>query len=157
MQNPIETAAILKQELTKALGIYSKNPPVTGEIGTYTRLSPLTPVAAIFVGDRALPAGSKMQVSDLKAENPVPALEVIINSRPNYVSQGRNFGTRLIDESWQIWLIFHDRRQDPRQAINSILANFKTAGDFKYIPASDLMPEQYTISIARKTQVMMNS
>lgn len=157
MQNPIDTAKILREELIGVLGIYSQTPLVAGEIGTYIQPTPLTPVAAIFVGDRGLPAGSSIRVSDLQTAEPVPALEVIINSRPDYISIGRNFGTRIVDETWQIWLIFHDRRQNPRQAVNSILANFATAADFKYIPASNLMPEQYTISIARKTQLLMNT
>lgn len=147
MQNPIESARNLKEELAKVL---------VGEIGSYQRPSPLLPMLAIFVGDRSVPAGSKMIVTPIEA-NPVvrlPSLEVIINSRPQYISKGRNFGSRLVDESWQIWLIFHDSRQNPKQAIFSIMANFNTAGDVTYLPQADkISPEQYTLSIARKSQV----
>ena len=148
MESPIYTSGILKGELIKVLG---------SEIGTCDRPSPLTPIPSIFVGAGAKAARGKIRVADANSANPVPALEVVINSRPNYESRGRNFGTRLVDQSWQIWLIFHDRRQLPDRAVNSILASFKTAGDFRYIPATELMPEQYTMSVARKTQLLMHS
>lgn len=146
MENPIDSVRELKEQLAIVL---------VGEIGTYNRPPPLSPIPAIFVGDRPVPKGSKIKVADMKGD-PVPAMEVIISSRPQYESIGRNVGTRLFNESWQIWLIFHDARQNPRMAIANIMANFKTAGDITYIPSSDLVPEQYTVRIKRNSQIRVN-
>lgn len=152
MEPAIGTVSYLREQLIAVL----KEVDGTSSIGTYLRPPPLTPIPAIFVGKRPDQQGLKLKVSDEKAATPVPALEVIISGRPEYRSAGRNIGSRLFDESWRVYLIFHDPRQKAKRSIANILANFKTASDVTYIPGSDLVPDQYTISICNPLQIGIN-
>ena len=121
------------------------------QLGQYKRPGlPDTP--AIYVG-RIIPAGYKVIVSPDDELNPVPAIECIISKFPDYKILPSNFRGTAIEETWKLFLIFHDDRQFPRTAIQLICANFQLIGEIAHLNASVNVPEQYQFSIRFKSRL----
>jgi hypothetical protein len=114
-------------------------------LGKYSRKGlPDTP--AIIVG-RSLPPGYKVIVAP-NDQDPVPALEVIIETFPEFKMVSANFGQVAITESWRIYLVFHDDRQFPRSAIQAITQYCQVVSDIDLLPANDQRPYQYSVLVA---------
>jgi hypothetical protein len=142
-QSPITNAAELRSELIQVLG---------SELGTYQRPG-LADTLAIHVLDRPVPAGYKVKLADSEVP-PINGLEVLIQFAPEYQRKNRNYGSALIGEGWRVFLVFHEQRQNPQQAIRSIIANFATAGEFSDLQADKLIPTQYSVVIRNRLQIM---
>jgi hypothetical protein len=137
----ITSVVILRDQLLQAL---------TPHLGNYERPSPLPPVPAIWVLDRPVPKGYKIIQAKID-EPPINALEVIIHANPGIeLRRPRNFGaTSRALETWQIWLVFHESRQNAAPACKAIADNFITLSGFDFLPRSDLNPDQYSVKIQR--------
>lgn len=114
------------------------------QLGQYQRPN-LPNIPAIWIG-RNIPANCKVIVSPGKSP-PVPALEVIIDMFPEYAVIPGNFKSKALSEMWRIWLIFHDDRQFPREAIRAIVTNFQIVESPAHLPAAGLNPNQYQILV----------
>jgi len=132
--SPPSNANEIRQALVSVLG---------DQLGSYSRPN-LPDAPACWVG-RSLPRGYKVIVAS-PVEPTVPAIELVIQRFPDYQIQARNSANRGIAEKWQFFLVFHDYRQDPRLAINSVMRSFNVV-DFSHLPGTDLAPEQYQIQI----------
>jgi hypothetical protein len=131
--NPIATE--IKAAVQLALGT---------QLGQYRRPN-LPNIPAIWLG-RNIPANCKVITAPPK-DPPVPALEVIVDLFPEYAVIPSNFKSKALSEMWRIWLIFHDDRQFPREAIRSIITNFQIVDSPAHLPAADPNPNQYQILI----------
>jgi hypothetical protein len=118
---------------------------LVGHLGEYERPD-LPNRSAIYLG-RKMPANWKVAVAADK-DPPIPALEVIVDAFPEYALLPSNFRTKGLSEMWRIWLIFHDDRQFPRDAIRAIVTKFQIVDLLPPLQATDLNPHQYQILIA---------
>lgn len=114
------------------------------ELGEYKRpVLPNTP--AIWVG-RHLPAGYKVVMS-ASTEPLINALEVVVDKYPEPELKFRNFGAPALSSRWNVFLVFHDDRQDPQPALAAICRDFRIDARVDHLPATDLNPEQYKFLI----------
>jgi hypothetical protein len=146
-----KTAADLKAQLTIILSAVLMDDGTTqNELGTYSRPPPLVNIPAIRVNDRPMDGKMLVRAYDKPL---IPSLEVVIQNHPDFNQVGRNWAHRNFEELYQLYLIFHDPRQDTRTARRAIIRNYRSAGEFVKIGAGDSYREQYTITIYTPTTI----
>jgi hypothetical protein len=123
----------------------------SNSLGYYSRPNGLPDIPAIIVG-RLLPKGYKVVVAPLD-QDPIPALEVIVDYFPEFRIEPGNFSQPALAEAWRIYLVFHDDRQFPRSAIRAIVQNFQIVGEISSLPANDQRPHQYQLLITYKNRL----